>query len=42
MQINQNTLKNIGCDVQTHVVDGMGHEIDTSCVDKMIDFVLKN
>ena len=42
MQISQNTLKNIGCDVQTHVVFGMGHEIDNSCVDKITDFILKN
>ncbi|MBP5534272.1 MAG: hypothetical protein J6Y03_02050 [Alphaproteobacteria bacterium] len=42
MQINQNTLKDIGCEVQTHVVSGMGHEIDNSCVNKMIEFIQKN
>ena len=39
MQISQNTLKNIGCDVKTHAVAGMGHQIDDGCVDEMIDFI---
>lgn len=39
MQITQNTLKNIGCDVQTHVVYGMGHEIDESSIEKINEFL---
>ena len=39
MQISQNTLTNIGCKVQTHIVDGMGHEMDDSCVNAMIKFI---
>ena len=39
MQMTQNTLKNIGSMVQTHVVPGMGHNIDTSCVMAMINFI---
>ena len=38
-QINQSTLKNIGCDVQTHCVMGMSHEIDDSSINKMIEFI---
>ncbi len=39
MQISQSTLKNIGCQVQTHTVDGMGHNIDASSMDAMIKFI---
>lgn len=42
MQISQNTLKNIGCDVQTHIVYGMGHQIDETSLDKISEFLLKN
>ncbi len=41
MQITQNTLKNIGCKVTVHTVAGMGHDIDMSCEQAMIDFVQK-
>lgn len=39
MQMTQNTLKNIDTVVQTHVVPGMGHNIDQSCVMAMINFI---
>ena len=39
MQITENTLKNIGSTVQTHIVPGMGHNIDQSCVMAMINFI---
>ena len=42
MQVSQNTLKNIGCKVETHSVNGMGHGIDETSIDKVIQFVLKN
>ena len=39
MQISQNTLKNIGCAVQTHAVDGMGHQIDDGCMNSIVSFI---
>ena len=39
MQLTQNTLKNIGSTVETHVVPGMGHNIDQSCIMAMINFI---
>ena len=39
MQMTQNTLKNIDTVVQTHIVPGMGHNIDQSCVMAMINFI---
>ena len=42
LQISQNTLKNIGCNVQTHCVMGMGHEIDNSSLNEMIEFIQKS
>ena len=42
VQVSQNTLKNIGCTVQTHIVPGMGHEIDDSCIDTMTKFIQRN
>lgn len=41
MQMTENTLKNIGCKTTTHVVDGMGHGIDSSCEEAIEDFMLK-
>ena len=40
-QITQNTLTNIGADVKTHIVPGMGHSLDPSCVLEIIDFMKK-
>lgn len=39
MQETLNTLKNIGCNVQTHIVDGMGHGIDMSSERAMQSFI---
>lgn len=39
MQISQNTLKNIGCEVKTYAVPGMGHQVDNGCIDAMVKFV---
>ena len=39
MQETLNTLKNIGCNVQTHIVDGMGHGIDQSSERAMQSFI---
>ena len=39
MEMTENTLKNIECDTTVHVKDGMGHAIDDSCVQAMIDFM---
>ena len=40
-QITQNTLTNIGTTVRTHIVPGMGHSLDPSCVLEIIDFIKK-
>ena len=42
MQISQNTLSNIDCPVQNHYVAGMGHNIDESCIEKIISFIKEN
>ena len=39
MQISQNTLKNIGCNVQVRAVDGMGHQIGDECIEEMTWFI---
>lgn len=39
MEMTKNTLSNVGCVVQMHSVKGMGHSIDLSCEQAIIDFI---
>ncbi len=39
MEMTQNTLKNIHIHVTTHVVPGMGHSIDNSCINAISKFL---
>lgn len=39
MQITQNTLKNLGCSVETHTVPGMGHDIDMTSMQAISAFM---
>ena len=41
VQMTQNTLTNIGCKTSTHIVNGMGHAIDLSCENAMVNFIQK-
>lgn len=41
-EIMQNTLKNMDLKLTTHIVDGMGHGIDTTTQGSLTDFLKKN